>query len=121
MMMMMMMVQPSLTPADGHTRSKRERGKIEYLYADESTQLRSSTMDRSLETFPKSIHDPVSRDTISPVDPKKPIYLNQVDTLHIPRPPPPSLRKEEAQRTIITTTNDRSIHAQKHTYYQHLH
>lgn len=27
MMMMMMMVHPCLTPADGHTRSKRERGK----------------------------------------------------------------------------------------------
>lgn len=76
-------------------------------------------MDRSLETFPKSINYPVSRDTISPVDPKKPIYLDQVNTyIHIPRPPPPSLRKEEDQRTIIT--NDRSIHAQKRTYYQHL-
>lgn len=44
--------------------------------------------------------------------PQKPIYLDQVNTyIHIPRPPHPSLRKEEDQRTIIT--NDRSIHAQK--------
>lgn len=72
------------------TLAAKGRGdKREYLYADDSTQLRSSTMDRSLETFPKSIHYPVSRDTISPVDPKKPIYLNQVNTyLTYPTPTP---------------------------------
>lgn len=72
--------------------AKGRGDKREYLYADDSTQLRSSTMDRSLETFPKSIHYPVSRDTISPVDPKKPIYLDQVNTyIHTYPTPTPSI------------------------------
>lgn len=83
------------------TLAAKGRGeKREYLYADDSTQLRSSTMDRSMETFPKSIHYPVSRDTISPVDPKKPIYLNQVNTYITYPTPTPSISTQKRRSKI---------------------
>lgn len=94
--------------------------KKDHLYADDSTQLRSSTMDRSLETFPKSILYPVSsiqRYYLSG-RPQKASISRPSKYIHtcIPRPPHPSLRKEEDQRTIITTTNDRSIDSRPKAY-----
>lgn len=90
--------------------------KREYLYADDSTQLRSSTMDRSMETFPKSIHYPVSRDKISSVDPKKPIYLNQVNTYITYPTPTPSISTQRRRSKNHHHHHQRSIDSRPKAY-----
>lgn len=117
MMMIMMMVHPSLTPADEHTRSKRERRK------------KISSLRGRFHPAPLFYHGSIPGDLpkeypLSSIQryylfgrpqkanisrPSKYIpYISHAHPIHL------SLRKEEDQRTIITTTtNDRSIHAQK--------
>lgn len=66
-------------------------------------------MDRYLETFPKSIHYPVSRDTLSSVDPKKPIYLNQVNTYITYPTPTPSISPQRRRSKNHHHHHQRSI------------
>lgn len=119
--MMMMMVHPPLTPADEHTRSKRERGK---KIISTRTIPPSSALLPWIDTWRLSQRVSIIQyPEILPLrsTPKANIsrpskyipYISHAHPIHL------SLRKEEDQRTIIT--NDRSIHAQKRTYHQHLH
>lgn len=114
--MMIMMVHPSPTPADEHTRSKRERGK---KIISTRTIPPSSALLPWIDTWRLAQRVSIIQyPEILPLrsTPKANIsrpskyipYISHAHPIHL------SLRKEEDQRTIITTTtNDRSIHAQK--------
>lgn len=114
--MMMMMVHPSLTPADGHTRSKRERGK------------RLSLRGR-FHPAPLFYHGSIPLDfpkeyPLSSIQryylsgrPQKPIYLDQVNAyIHIPRPPHPSISTQRRSPKNHHHHHQRSIDSRPKAY-----